>query len=151
MQNMLKGLLVVDKFFEKTPQGPVLVGAKCKECGKVYFPQKKVCVKCFRDDTMELHPLSKKGEIVTFSVSHMSHIDIPTPYAFGYVYLPDDDITIYTIFTEWEPAEEKLFIGQQVELDYQPIRKDPWGNTVVSYVYKCTGKKSEIGEKELSL
>ncbi len=83
--------------------------------------------------------MAKRGEIVTYSVSHMSHIDIPTPYAFGYVYLPDDNITIFSIITDWEPAEKKLFIGQEVELDIQPIRKDPWGNDVIAYVYKCIG------------
>ncbi len=143
MQNKLQGLLVVDKFFEQTPNGLVFVGTKCKECGTVSFPKKNICFKCMKDDTMEIHPMSKKGEIVTFSVSHLSHIDIPTPYAFGYVYLPDDDLTIYTLFTDWEPVEEKLFIGQQVELDIQTFRKDPWGNDVISYVYRCVGSKSD--------
>lgn len=147
MQKKLKGLLVVDKFFEITPEGPILVGAKCKECGTVYFPRKKVCTKCFRNDTMNVHPLAKKGEIVTFCVSHMSHIDIPTPYASGYVYLPDDDLTIFSIITGWQPNEEKLFIGQQVELDYEIIRKDPWGNPIIAYVYRCTGGKSQLDKK----
>ncbi len=143
MKNKLKGLLVVDKFFDISNNGPIFLGSKCKECGKVYFPKKKVCVKCFRDDVMEIHPMAKKGEIVTYSVSHMSHIDIPTPYAFGYVYLPDDNITIFTLFTDWEPADKKLFIGQQVELDIQAIRKDPWSNNIISYVYKCVGAAAE--------
>ena len=91
--------------------------------------------------------MAKKGEIVTYSVSHMSHIDIPTPYAFGYTYLPEDDITIFSLFADWEPAEEKLFIGQQVELDIQKIRKDPWGNDVIAYVYKCVGNKAEHEKK----
>jgi hypothetical protein len=147
MQKKLKGLLVVDKFFEITPEGPILVGAKCTECGAVYFPRKKVCTKCFRNDTMKVHPLAKKGEIVTYCVSHLSHIDIPTPYASGYVYLPDDDITIFSIITGWQPSEEKLFIGQQVELDYEIIRKDPWGNPVIAYIYRVVGNKSQLDKK----
>ena len=143
-ENPLKGMLVVENFFERTPDGPVFVGSKCKECGKVYFPKKKVCYKCFRDDTLELHPMAKKGEIVTYSVSYMSHIGIPTPYAFGYVYLPEDDVTIYTLFSGWEPAEEKLFIGQEVELEIDVFREDPWGNPVIAYMYKCTGNKADI-------
>jgi len=142
MQGSLKGLLVVDKFFARTPEGPVLVGAKCSECGKVYFPRKTVCTKCFRNDTLEEHPLAKHGEIVTYSVSHMSHIGIPTPYGFGYVYLPEDDITIFTLFTDWEPAGEKLFIGQQTELCYGQVRVDPWGNPVVGYMHRCVGQKA---------
>ncbi len=147
MKKKLKGLLVVDKFFQITPDGPVLVGSKCSKCGAVYFPQKKVCNKCFKNDTMKIHPLAKKGEIVTYYVSHMSHIDIPIPYASGYVYLPEDDITIFTIFTEWEPDEDRLWIGQQVELDYDIIRKDPWGNPVVAYVYKVVGGKKPADRK----
>ena len=142
MIDKLKGLLVVDKFFERTPDGPILVGSKCKECGKVYFPRKKVCSKCFRNDTLEIHPMAKQGQIVTYSISAMSHIGIPTPYAFGYVYLPEDDITIYTLFSDWDPPEEKLYIGQQTELGYEVFREDPWGNPVISYVYRCVGPKS---------
>lgn len=144
MLDRLKGLLVVDKFFEKTPNGPVLVGSKCKVCGKVGFPRKNVCTKCFRNDTMEVHPLSRQGEIVTYSISHMSHIGMPTPYAFGYVYLPGDDITIYTLFEDWEPAEEKLFIGQQVEQCYGVFREDPWGNPIIAYLYRCVGTRSDL-------
>jgi uncharacterized OB-fold protein len=139
MQGNLKGLLVEEKFFERTPDGPLLVGSKCRECGKVNFPRKKVCAKCFRNDTMEIHPLAKRGEIVTYSVAHMNHIGIPNPYAFGYVYLPDDDITIFTIFKDWAPAEEKLFIGQQTELCYGQVREDPWGNPIIGYMYRCVG------------
>lgn len=69
MIDKLKGLLVVDKFFERTPDGPLLVGSKCKECGKVYFPRKKVCYKCFKNDTLEVHPMAKRGQIVTYSIS----------------------------------------------------------------------------------
>jgi len=141
MEGNLKGLLVVEKFFERTPDGPVLVGSKCTECGKVGFPRKKVCTRCFRNDTMEVHPMARRGEIVTYSVSHMSHIGIPTPYAFGYVYLPEDGITIFTLFEDWEPAEEKLFIGQQAELCYGEVRVDPWGNSIVGYKYRCIGRR----------
>ena len=61
MADTAKGLLVVEKFFQRTPDGPVLVGSKCKVCGKVFFPQKKVCTQCFRDDVLEIHPLAKRG------------------------------------------------------------------------------------------
>jgi len=140
MSHGVRGLLVVDRFFERTPAGPVLVGSRCRLCGKVAFPRKKVCTRCFRNDCMEVHPLAKQGEIVTYSVSHMSHIGIPTPYAFGYVYLPDDRITIYTLFKDWEPAEEKLRIGGRAELCYDVFRNDPWGNPIVAYMYRCLGE-----------
>ncbi len=141
MPKNLKGMLVVEKFFDRTPSGPVLVGSKCKECGKVFFPRKTVCTKCFRNDTMGVHPLAKKGEIVTYSISHMNHLGIPTPYAFGYVYLPDDHITIFTLFKDWDPPEKKLFIGQEVELCYDIFRVDPWGNPMIAYLYRCVGGK----------
>jgi len=145
MNRNRKGLLVAERFFERTPAGPVLVGSKCRECGKVFFPRKRVCTRCFRQDTLETHRLAERGEIVTFSVSHMSHIGIPTPYAFGYVYLPQDHLTLYTLFRDWEPAEEKLFIGQQVELCYGVIREDPWENPIYSYLYRCVGRRGVEG------
>jgi uncharacterized protein len=138
MEGKIKGLLVVDKFFERTPDGPLLVGSRCRECGKVAFPRKKVCCRCFRDDCMETHPMAREGEIVTYSISHMSHIGMPTPYAFGYVYLPEDDLTIYTLFKDWDPPEQRLFIGQRTELDYDVIRVDPWGNAIIGYVHRIS-------------
>ncbi len=89
--------------------------------------------------------MAKEGEIVTFSVAHMSHLGIPTPYAFGYVYLPEDHITIFTLFSDWDPAERRLFIGQKVELCYDVFREDPFGNKVVAYLYRCKGDNPELG------
>jgi uncharacterized OB-fold protein len=145
MQEKLKGLLVVEKFFERTPNGPVLVGSKCKECGKVFFPKKKVCTRCFRDDTLELHPLAKKGRIITYSISHHNNLGIPMPYAFAYVFLPDDDIIIYSLLKDWDPAEEKLFCGQEVEQCMDLLRTDAWGNKIITYKYRPVGTKESCG------
>ena len=82
--------------------------------------------------------MAREGEIVTYSISHMSHIGMPTPYAFGYVYLPEDDLTIYTLFKDWDPPEQRLFIGQRTELDYDVIRVDPWGNAIIGYVHRIS-------------
>ncbi len=136
MDEIPKGLLVVEKFFQRTPQGPILVGSKCKECGKVFFPQKKVCTKCFRDDTLEQHPLAKRGRIISYSVSHHNLQGIPLPYAFAYVHLPEDNIILFSLLKDLEPAEEKLAVGIEVEqcLDY--LREDPWGNKIITYKYR---------------
>ncbi len=139
MSKKLKGLFVVEKFFERTPDGPVLVGSKCKECGKTYFPRKRICVKCFRDDTLEVHPLAKRGRIVTYSISHHNYIGIPMPYAFAYVYLPDDDLIIYSLIKDFEPSEKRLYCGQEVEQCMDFLREDPWGNPIVTYKYRPIG------------
>jgi len=136
MEDMPKGLLVVEKFFQRTPDGPILVGSKCKICGKVFFPQKKVCTKCFRDDVLELHPLAKRGKIVSYSISHHNYQGIPLPYAFAYVYLPEDDLIIYSLLKDWQPESEKLAIGREVEQCIDFMREDPWGNKIICYKYR---------------
>ena len=101
MIDKLKGLLVVDKFFERTPDGPLLVGSKCKECGKVYFPRKKVCYKCFKNDTLEVHPIN---------VAHEGPIEIVLPVAD----LRGDSVELaLTQAGSWIMLSEVEFEGQE--------------------------------------
>ncbi len=138
-EERLRGVLVNERFFERTPSGPEVVGSKCKKCGKMYFPQKSICEVCFEAGTLETHPLAKRGKIISFSISHQSTLGIPTPYAFAYLHL-DDGIILYSILKDWEPAEEKLGVGVEVEQCLDVIRHDYNGNPIVGFKYRPVGR-----------
>ncbi|MDP2659607.1 MAG: OB-fold domain-containing protein, partial [Dehalococcoidia bacterium] len=80
--------LINEKWFMETPQGKALAGSRCRQCGRVYFPRKKVCVQCFQTGRMEDTALSRRGKLYTFTVAEAGPPGFSVPYAFGYVDLP---------------------------------------------------------------
>ncbi len=46
--------------------GKKLMGSICKNCGELYAPPRKLCIKCNTAD-MEWKPLSGKGKLAAFS------------------------------------------------------------------------------------
>src|SRR5574341_991015 len=99
--------VVEPKLFADGPDGPYPVGSRCPRCSKVYFPRKKICTRCLGDNGMEDWPLSRKGTLMSFSVAHDSLMGLKTPYAFGYIRLPEG-LVIYSLLTDCEPFEERL-------------------------------------------
>ena len=45
-----------------------LVGLKCKECGKVNFPPKAVCMYCRKGSAFDEAELSGRGKVYTYTV-----------------------------------------------------------------------------------
>lgn len=138
MQGVKKGVLVDSKLFARRPDGTVeVVGSRCGKCGRVYFPKKKACVDCMVWDDLEEVPLSKKGKLVSYSVSRDPLRGFPIPYAFGYVMLPEG-IMIYSLFTECEPFEEKLKIGMDMEMVIGYMMTDRYENDIICYKFRPT-------------
>lgn len=136
MSEPVKGVLVDTKFFARRPDGTLeVVGSKCRKCGRVYFPKKRVCVDCMEWDGLELVPLSKRGKLVSYSVSRDPLRGFPIPYAFGYVFLPEG-IMLYSLFTDCQPFEERLKIGMEMEMVIEPMVTDRYDNPIISYKFR---------------
>lgn len=136
MDRTTKGVLVDSKFFARRPDGTVeVVGSRCKKCGRVYFPRKRVCVDCLEWDDVEEVPLSKQGKLISYSISRDPMRGFPIPYAFGYVMLPEG-IMLYSLFTDCEPYEEKLKIGMDMDMVIDHLMKDRWENDVICYKFR---------------
>ena len=136
MREEIKGVLVDSKFFARRPDGGIdVVGSKCKKCGRVYFPKKRVCVDCLEWSGVQEIPLSKRGTLISFSVSRDPLRGFPIPYAFGYVMLPEG-ILLYSLFTDCEPFEEKLKIGVDMEMVIDYMVTDRNENTIVCYKFR---------------
>jgi len=75
------------------PQGPVLLGSRCEECGFKAFPARKICPRCYSDKQAGA-ALSRRGKIHSFTrIFIKSPAIAETPYAVGYVLL-EDGITV---------------------------------------------------------
>jgi len=139
MQETKKGVLVDSKFFARREDGSLdVVGSRCRKCGRTFFPRKKACMDCMVWGEMEDVPLSKKGHLVSYSVSQDPLRGFPIPYAFGYVMLPEG-IMLYSIFSDCEPHEEKLKIGMEMEMIMDYMMTDRYENDIICYKFKPAG------------
>ena len=79
-----------------TPQKPVLLGNRCRNCGEPFFPAAEGCTRCAHD---ELEPFELGGEGVLWSWTTQifqpkppydgaGGADAFIPYSIGYVELP---------------------------------------------------------------
>lgn len=136
MPDNKKVRFINDDYFRDSPEGPEVVGSKCRLCGKVFFPQKKLCTSCFKEQ-MEVVPLSKKGKICTYSVAERSHIGLDTPFITAYIALPEK-VVLFSVVTGCEDNEE-LRSGLEMEMIIEKLRTDEFGYDVLTYKYKPVG------------
>jgi uncharacterized OB-fold protein len=122
-------------FFTMRGDTLTLVGSRCSRCNKVFFPRKRFCTLCLKDDQMKVVNLSDKGKVVSFTVAYQSMLGIKTPYAFGYVDL-QDGVRIFGIYTGFDPEEVKLETGRPVRVIIEPIRKDEFGQILLGYKFR---------------
>ena len=107
-----------------------LCGVKCRGCGAVHFPRRRVCDKCGAKDEMEDFKLSRRGRIYT--------------YTNDYVYLnPDPPETLAAIdlegggrvfgqVTDVDPKDVR--IGLEVELGFRKLHD---GQGLPNYFWKA--------------
>jgi len=113
-----------------------LIGSKCKECGRYFFPKRTWCASC-AEPTAEEVVLSKEGVLSSYSLMTRKpgYALIETPYILGEVRIPEG-ILIYTYLKTGN--FEKLQMGQKMKLDSIEIKKDDTGNGVFAYCFTPT-------------
>jgi uncharacterized OB-fold protein len=80
-------------------------------------------------DVVQLSPV---GTLYTFCEIHIAPKGFATPYAVGYVDLPEG----VRLFGQIEGRAADLRLGQQVAVTLGPVRADGAGGTVVSYKFR---------------
>lgn len=116
-----------------TKEEDVLLGSKCKKCGRYFFPARAWCGAC-AEPTTEPVELSKEGTLISYSLMTRKpkYCLVEPPYILGEVLIPEG-IRIYTVVNSRDVAELKM--GQKVELDTVEIKKDEQGNSVIAYSF----------------
>ena len=118
-----------------------LIGSKCNDCGRIFFPKRAICNVCQKDNTMEETALSTIGKIDTYSVVQVAPIGFKAPYIQAFVDLPEG-IRIFSIITGCEPSENAIAEGQEVELVIDKIREDEKGNDIIGYKFRPVDKNA---------
>ena len=129
-----KANFIEDGWFKDSPEGMVLVGGRCENCGKVFFPKKVVCPNCFDDELKDI-PLSKRGKLHSYALSVMGPPEVEKPYVIAFIDLPEG-IKLFSILTECEPWDEVLQIGMDMEMVIGKIKQDEFGTEILGYKFR---------------
>ena len=114
-----------------TKDEDVLMGSRCTECERYFFPQRKRCAHC-AEPTTEPVQLSKEGVLSSYSLltRKPKYCLVDPPYILGEVSIPEG-IVIYAVIHSADP--EALEMGQPVRLDTVEIESDEKGGSVIAY------------------
>ena len=132
---------IAEGLFSWPSPEPALLGSRCKNCGTATFPAARTCMACSSQD-MEIEELPRRGTLWTWTVqqfmpkSPYNSGETPEtfkPYGVGYVELPGG-VRVEGRLTENDP--EKLEIGMEMEVVFEPYRTEDNGDEVISFFFK---------------
>ncbi len=110
-----------------------LVGQQCASCGKIAYPRKRVCPRCFGTDLGE-YLLSKHGTLHTYTTTYLGSPSLPTPYSMGFLDLPDG-IKLMGMIRTAEPSGDALEVGMPMDVVLDRLRTDTDGEDVFCYMF----------------
>jgi uncharacterized protein len=116
------------------------LGLKCKECGTVTYPPRKVCAEC-GGENLDIVELSGKGKILTFTVCFGVPAGFQGPYVVAMAEL-EEGCRIMANVLDVDPNKVGMeLIGQNVKLGYKEIPGDfmTGGDTRWPMTLKITG------------
>ena len=132
---------IEDRWFKDFGRGTALVGTKCLDCDRVFFPPKPVCPKCF-DGRLEETPLNTRGTLHAFARSVMGPTDMKKPFVMGFVDLPEG-IKLYSLIVDCEPWDQVLRVGMDVEMVVGPVKTDSEGRDVIGYMFRPVKEETD--------
>jgi hydroxymethylglutaryl-CoA synthase len=108
-----------------------LHGYRCLNCGKIQYPQQRVCISCQSKDSFESVRLAdKRASLFTFTLDFLNAD--PDPPSVMSVVDYEGGGRAYMMMTDRNPAEVK--IGQEVEMTFRRMYE---AEGFVNYYWKC--------------
>jgi uncharacterized OB-fold protein len=110
------------RYWREVPSRFRLEAARCKSCGAVLFPARRVCSAC-RGKELEPAKLSRKGKVITSTVVHVAPSDftMEAPFAVALVETPEKARLMVQI-ADCDPGEVQP--GMDVTFEFRRIRKE---------------------------
>jgi len=127
--------MAVPRFWREISNRYNLIGTKCGNCNKVFFPPRYICPKCRRIGKLDPYKLNGKGKIITFTVTHVAPngFEDQAPYALAIIEL-DEGPRLTAQITDCDPNQIK--IGDRVEMVFRRIGQDGEDGAIY-YGYKA--------------
>ena len=121
------------RYWREVPSRYRLEAVRCRGCGKVSFPARRICPKC-RGEDFEQTALSRRGKVVTSTVIHVPPDEFlnEAPYAVALVETPEG-ARLMTQVVDCDP--DTVLPGMEVTLEFRLIRKEGHGGI------RCYGHK----------
>jgi len=109
--------------WRRIPERYRLLGVKCENCGKYYFPKRSVCPKCRRKGKLVEVRYSGKGKIYSFTevTAPPDGFEDQVPYLLAIVEL-DEGAKLTAQIVDAHKKDVK--IGSRVEQVFRMIQKD---------------------------
>jgi uncharacterized OB-fold protein len=128
------------RYWREIPNRFRLEAARCRACGKVSFPARRVCPQC-RGAELETVRLSRRGTVVTSTVIHVAPAEfaMETPYAVAVVETPEGARLMAQV-ADCEPSEVRP--GLSVSLEFRLIRQEGHGG-ILCYGHKAVPEVSD--------
>ena len=121
------------RYAREIPHRYRLEAAKCKKCGKVYFPHRLICreCKCREFTTINISPI---GKLISYTVIHTpaSQFKDESPYALGICEFPEGiKVTAQVVDIDYH----EIKTGMDLQIEFRRVQTDgPEG--VLCYGYK---------------
>jgi len=130
-------MISVPRHWREIPQRYRLEAAKCKECGKIFFPPRLICSHC-KSREFENIKLSREGKLLTYTIIRVppSQFSDQAPYAIGIVEVKEG-VKILMQITDCDLKELKT--GMDVKIEFRKIQEDGDAG-VICYGYKAVPK-----------
>ncbi|NNK02503.1 MAG: hypothetical protein HKP58_18995 [Desulfatitalea sp.] len=125
--------------FKETAEGIALVGQKCRTCGKIAYPKKRVCPECFGED-LEEKTLSRTGTLHTFTNVVLGAPHLKPPYITGFVDLPEK-IRVLSVITGCDADKDEPRVDMPVEIVLDKLMQDENGEDLYCYKFKPLRKE----------
>jgi len=116
------------------PQRYRMEAAKCKKCGKIFFPPRLICDNC-KSREFDQIKLSDEGKIISYTVIRVAPHAFLTqqPYVNAIVELKDG-VRLTTQVVDCLP--EEVAIGKPVKIVFRKVQEEGQSG-ILCYGYKC--------------
>jgi len=100
-----------------------LLGLKCKDCGTVTCPPRKVCAEC-GSENLDIIELKGKGEIRSFTVCYATPAGFQGPYIVAVADLEEGGRVMGNVINTDPTTVSMEIIGKIVRIGYKEIPGD---------------------------
>jgi len=126
----------IPRFWRENPSRYNLVGVKCNNCGRVFFPPREICPVCHRKSIGKMKPihLSGKGSVYSYTVVEDTPEEFAMlkPYVLAMVEM-EEGVKITSQLIDVKP--EDVHIGMKVEAVLRKLGTEG-SSGIIHYGYK---------------
>jgi hypothetical protein len=127
--------MAAPRFWREIPNRYNIIGTRCGNCNKVYFPPRYICPSCRRVGKLEPYKLERRGKVVSYTVVYVgaNGFEDQVPYLLAIVEMKDGPRLTAQI-TDCDPSKVK--IGDEVELVFRLMGEEN-KDGILYYGYKA--------------